>query len=249
MRPVWPVAITLSVMAHAALISWLPGQTPTYEPITKNTISLDLQTAQLANGENAPGTPDQVKIEQKQPPIPSEPIAPNPITPATHTPLETDVSPVSVEKPEQVTQVDPLAEQEQEQEQEQVKPIETAVNSRAPLHDRKPLATDSNASEQATDNVDTQQLQRDIKVWLKQSLAEHLHYPPVARRRGWEDSVEVTIEMQSDGAFTVEILTPAQRSIFDDAALAALADISASSRYCCAHSNSQLELTIGFQLD
>ncbi|WP_164743882.1 TonB family protein [Saccharospirillum alexandrii] len=80
-------------------------------------------------------------------------------------------------------------------------------------------------------------------------MAEHLHYPPAARRRGWEDSVEVTIEMQTDGAFTAEILKPAQRSLFDEAALAALADIRANRRYCCAHSPSQLELTIGFQLD
>ena len=248
MRPVWPVAITLSVIAHAALIGWFPGRTPTPEPVSKNTVSLALRPAQPSSDEDSVSSDDPVTSEQ-QPTAPNDPLKPQQISTVAPSPHATDIGSTLVEKPEQLAQVEPPAEQEQEQEQEQVKPLETAVNPTVPLHDRKQLATDSNASDQAIDNVDSQQLQRDIKVWLKQALAEHLHYPPAARRRGWEDSVEVTIKMQTDGAFTAEILKPAQRSLFDEAALAALADIRDNRRYCCAHSPSQLELTIGFQLD
>ncbi|MEX2320309.1 MAG: energy transducer TonB, partial [Saccharospirillum sp.] len=139
--------------------------------------------------------------------------------------------------------------QEQEQEQEQSEPTLTDVNNATTEPEPNSLSPEPTGAELLLAENNGKQQQNEIRVWLQDALSRQLVYPPYARRRGWEGSLEVSVEMQPNGDFTVDILTPATRSIFTDAALATLAQINANNDYCCIEETTRLTLTIEFQLN
>ena len=79
MKQVWPVAIAISIAAHAALIAWLPGWTEEFGIDSKDTITLGLVAARsatvdsaIAEEQAAQQQPDTLakKVEKSQPSIP-----------------------------------------------------------------------------------------------------------------------------------------------------------------------------------
>jgi TonB family protein len=236
MKQVWPVAIAISIAAHAALIAWLPGWTEEFGIDSKDTITLGLVAARsatvdsaIAEEQAAQQQPDTLakKVEKSQPSIP--------VVDTTNELPVSATAPTRTIKPEQ--------------EQEQFVPMQTAVNHSGTERVPARRSKEATHSEPKLNVTSVQQHQREIKLWLQQALYKQMSYPPSARRRGWEGNLDVTIEMNPNGQFTVDILTPARRVVFDKAAMAALARVNASSRYCCVNETIQLALTIGFQLD
>lgn len=84
----------------------------------------------------------------------------------------------------------------------------------------------ANAPE-ATAATTTAPFTAEIRGHIENELARFFHYPPLARREGWEGTVQLRFDVAADGAIrNIQVAASSGYALLDRAAQAALAKAS-----------------------
>ncbi|MDD3815963.1 MAG: TonB family protein [Desulfocapsaceae bacterium] len=107
--------------------------------------------------------------------------------------------------------------------QEQNSPEVTATTAPAPVA-AEPIATTASASATDAPGIPADEEYRRLNFGaIRHSILANLHYPMLARRRGWSGQVEIVFKISPDGSVSeLRIATSSGFSVLDDQALAAI---------------------------
>ncbi|MFO8023835.1 energy transducer TonB [Thiohalophilus sp.] len=196
--------VMLSVGVHAGILL-APHSSPSIQSVRSSTMQVQLEQGKTSDPEAHTDSADRPEVTAK-PITPSPEPEPVPEPRISHTgkippPPETQPETTPVEQP-----AEPATQQ-------------SAESSDAP----KPARFDPQSADHA---IDQTLLQSQVKARLQESLKLHLEYPEMARRRGWEGEVTISVQLDREGKIMdVAIRESSGYRILDDNTLNTLKNL------------------------
>ncbi|SCZ50738.1 energy transducer TonB [Thiohalomonas denitrificans] len=246
---VWRISIALLVsgLVHGLVVA---TGTPSPRPHLHQTGKLSLLLVSAEGPDEPAAEPLAETSPAPQPAVSGPPEQPAPARPPPRPKPEPEPEPKP--KPEPEPRPEPESEPEPVRQAVDNKPAEvagatvTASPEKAVAAPRDASARGVNPAPQPAPGA-----RHAVQTRLEEELAEHFHYPLLARRRGWEGEVMLALRITSHGQVdSIEIANSSGHKVLDRAALDAMAKVSRipGTEYWLNGSELHLQLPIIYQL-
>lgn len=102
----------------------------------------------------------------------------------------------------------------------------TATAATAGTTAQQPQNAPTSAAAHTATHINTAELHTRVNSTLQQALIAHFDYPSIARRRGWEGVVQVSVRVEANGQLSqVRLIATSGYALLDRAAMKSLGDI------------------------
>jgi len=228
-RPVLGYFVLASLLLHALVVNFWHG-TPPAGPQAQNTF----QVTVLARRGNATSTPDSgsqpPRVNKAQPATaPAANTAPKHghITgnPVNSTQILTRISPDALPQAREKTPDNRPALQAagttaQQDDPAPAKPARSTTPDTGRDGQHMQLLARSGASSHGQHELSSSARHNRVMAALQKALFPHFNYPPLARRRGWQGSVNVGLRVEADGNLTrIRLVKSSGHALLDRAAI------------------------------